>query len=318
MKILVTPTSFAKNTESAAFQKLKAFADEIVVNPYGRPLESGEVLELLSGVDGYIAGLDFITAEVLEKAPSSLKAISRYGVGYDRVDIPAATKRGIIVTNTPGANTNAVADLAFGLMLALARDLVSLDRKVKEGGWPVQRGVELYGKTLGILGLGAIGRAVARRASGFDMKILAYDPFLTQAQADAVGATLVELDEIYRQSDFISLHMPVTEQTKNMVDARAISLMKPHAIIVNTARGGLIEETAVYEALREKRLGGLGLDAFVQEPPAGNPLLTLDNVVATPHTGARTKEAVDCMADMSVQNLIEALTTGTCRYQVNR
>lgn len=315
MKVLVTPTSFSKNMDSVAGKKLKSFAREVIINPYGRPLQQDEAVELLKGVDGYIAGLDYISAEVIDSA-DSLKAISRYGVGYDRVDTLAAKKRGIIVSNTPGANTQAVADLAFALMLGVARRISKLDFEAKNGGWPRIQGVELYGKTIGILGFGAIGRAVAKRAAGFDMEVLAYDPFLTKEQIAQHNAAKAELKEIFERCHFISLHMPMNEDTKHMINDGAIALMQKDTIIINTARGGLIDEAAAYEALKAGRIGGMGLDAFMQEPPLGNPLLTLDNVIATPHTGAATKEAGETMALMAVQNLIDALTTGDCKNRI--
>jgi D-3-phosphoglycerate dehydrogenase len=313
MKILVTPTSFGPNSKSPAKDALERFASEIVYNPHGRPLQPGELLELLGGVEGVVAGVDYFDASVFAGAPDSLKVVSRYGTGYDRVDIAAAARRGIIVTNTPGVNSESVADLAFALMLAAARRTPALDASVKRGEWPRTTGVELYGKTLGILGLGAIGRAVARRAQGFSMRVLAYDPYMDEKYARKNGIQPCAFDEAVQASDILSLHMPLTDATRGCINAGTIARMKPGAIVVNTARGGLIDEDAAYEALVSGQLGGLGLDAFAIEPPGKNKLLELDNVVATPHAGSSTKEATLGMGVMAVQNLIDVLTGKPCR-----
>lgn len=313
MKILVTPTSFNANSRSKARDLLESYSGDIVFNPYGRPLNADEIVPLLEGVDGYIAGLDYITADVLEKAPDCLKAISRYGAGYDRVDISAAEKRGITVTNTPGVNSESVADLAFGLMLSAARKIPVLDRKVRSGEWPRTTGVEIYGKTIGIFGLGAVGKGIARRARGFSMNILAYDPFLDRAFAEANGIRECTADELLRESDIISLHLPLNENTRKIINREAIAKMKQGAIIINTARGGLIDEAAAYEALKDGRLGGLGLDAFEKEPPGNSPLFELENVVVTPHAGAHTAEAAENMGIVAVQNLIDVLSGKECR-----
>ncbi len=317
MKILVTPTSFTGDKQSPARDLLTSFTTDIVYNPLGKPLSAGELIPLLDGADGYIAGLDYITAEVIAAAPAGLKVISRYGAGYDRVDISAATKRGIVVTNTPGVNSQAVADLAFGLMLAVARKIPVLDRKIRSGEWPRTTGVELYRKTLGIIGLGVIGKAMASRANGFSMNILAYDPYLDKSYAQNNGIRSVSLDELLAASDIVTLHLPLTEQTRNIIDERAIARMKPGAIIINTSRGGLVDEAAAYRGLASGKLGGMGVDVFETEPPAGSPLLTLDNVVATPHAGAHTVEAVNNMGLLAVQNLIDVLSGRGCKYIIN-
>ena len=318
MKILVTPTSFSKDKPSEAGRLLGEFADEIVYNPFGRPLAPEEILPLLEGADGYIAGLDHITAEVIQKAPSSLKAISRYGVGYERVDTEAAAAKGIIVTNTPGVNSESVADLAFGLMISAARKIPALDRKVKGGEWPRTTGVELFGKTIGIVGLGAIGRGVAMRAKGFSMNVIAHDPFMDGEYAKKHGIRECGLEELFADSDFISLHLPLNEQTRNLIDRKAFDLMKAGTVLVNTSRGGLIDEQAAYEALKSGKLGGLGLDAFENEPPGKSSLFEFENVVATPHAGAHTVEAVRNMGVLAVRNLIDVLSGRDCPNIVNK
>jgi D-3-phosphoglycerate dehydrogenase len=317
MKILVTATSFKPDSPGPALEKLKNFADKLVFNPLGRPLSEDELIPLLRDCDGYIAGLDFVTKKVLDPC-DSLKVISRYGAGVDRVDLAAAKARGIPVCNTPGANAQAVADLAFALMLAAARKIPLLDRKTRDGQWIRSTGVELYGKTLGILGLGAVGKAVARRAKGFSMRVLAYDPFINQQYAEEQGIIVSDLDSVLEESDIISLHLPLDETTRYIINGRAMKRMKRGAILINTARGGLIDEKAAHELLDSGHLGGLGLDAYEEEPPSKSPLFEHDNVVLTPHTASHTAEAVFNMAAMSVDNLIAVLSGKDCPYIVNK
>ncbi|MCL2410970.1 MAG: phosphoglycerate dehydrogenase [Treponema sp.] len=311
MKVLVTPTSFTSAKGGAAMELLKSFSNDLVFNPHGKPLSEDELIPLIEPCEGFIAGLDYITKKVLQHAPK-LKVISRYGVGVDRVDLAAAKEKNIIVCNTPGVNANAAADLAFALLLCVARKIPLLDKKTKQGEWPRSNGFELYGKTIGILGLGAIGKAVAKRASGFSMKIMAYDPFMNCEYANANGIIPSSFDEVIKEADFISLHLPLISETKNIISLDVMKNMKKGAVIINTSRGGLIDENAAYELLVSGHLGGFGLDAFEVEPPGASPLFSLDNVVVTPHTGAHTSDATIAMADMSVKNLIDVLSGKDC------
>jgi len=319
MKILITPTSLQPDKKSPALQKLREhYPDaELVFNPEGRPLSEEELIPLLAGCDGYIAGLDFITGKVLDTC-TGLKVISRYGVGTDRVDLEAARCRGIAVANTPGANAEAVGELAFGLILAVARKIPYLDSSTKNGGWKRDTGTELKGKTICILGLGAIGKVVARCAKGFGMTIIAYDPYLDEAYCRDNNLKSVTFEEGIAAADVISLHLPLLDSTKHLIGSKAIDSMKQGAILVNASRGGIVDEDAAYEALKSGKLGGLALDAFEKEPPEGSPLFKLDNVVATPHTGAHTREATLNMAGMAVDNLVDVLEGKTCRFVVNR
>ena len=315
MKILVTPTSFKLDSTTQAMLKLRSFASSLVFNPKGRPLSESELIPLLEGCDGCIAGLDHYTPRVIKYA-SNLKVISRYGIGVDRVDLNAARAKNVVVCNTPGANIQAVADLTFALLLCIARRVPVLDCKTREGLWLRSIGIELYNKTIGILGLGAIGKEVARRASGFSMKVLAYDPFLDKEYAEANGILPVDFETLIQESDFLSLHLPLTEQTRHIISAEVMNSMKKGAIIVNTARGGLIDEDAAYNFLSSGHLGGLGLDVYEIEPPPKAPLFGLENVVLTPHTAAHTAESMEAMAEMSVQNLIDVLSGRDCPYTV--
>ena len=312
MKVLVTPTSFGSEKTSRARELLEKYTQDISYNPYGRPLNEEEIIDLLQGVDGYIAGLDHITERVLENAPRSLKVISRYGVGVDRVDIAAAARQGIVVTNTPGTNSRSVAEMTFALMLCAARKIHLLDKKVKLGEWPRITGTELYNKTLGIVGLGAVGKGVALKARGFEMKILAFDPYIDRKFAEENLIEEATFAELIQRADFISLHIPLTRQTAKIINMDAIAKMKNGAILINTSRGGLVDEASVYDALKSGKLGGLGLDAFETEPPGTSPLFELDNVIVTPHAGAHTAEAVENMGVLAVQNLIEVLSGREC------
>jgi D-3-phosphoglycerate dehydrogenase len=316
LKIFITPTSFSPEKPSAALKLLSDYADKLVFNDLGRPLEPKEIVQRLDGMDGYVAGLDYIDAEVIKTAPPSLKVISRYGAGYDRIDITAAREKGIVVTNTPGVNAQAVADLTIGLMISVARKIPVLDRKIREGQWIRSAGLELYGKTIGIIGLGAIGKGVAKRAVGFSMNILAYDPFVDEKYMADNEIQNVSLDMIFASSDFITLHLPLSSKTRHIINESAFSAMKKSAILINTSRGGLIDEALAYEALVSGKLGGLGLDAFEKEPPDVSPLFSLDNVVMTPHTGAHSMEAMEGMGVMAVRNLIDVLSGRDCPYIV--
>ena len=317
MKILVTPTSLTKDKKSDALDSLRAAGHELVFNPVGRPLTEDELIPLLQGCDGYLAGLDYVTEKVIASC-DRLKVISRYGVGYDRVDLEAAKKKGIAVTNTPGVNAAAVAELAMSLALSLARHIPMLDRKTREGEWIRSTGMEMGGKVMGIMGLGAIGRNVARYAQGFGMSVMAYDPYINREYAAANNIRVAEFDEVIREADVISLHLPLTPETKHIIGEDSLSKMKKTALVINTSRGGIIDEDAVYAFLKEGKLGGLGIDVFEKEPPTGSPLFELDNVVVTPHTAAHTREATENMANLSAANLLEVLSGKDCRYQVNR
>ena len=316
MKILVTPTSFKPDKGGPALELLRSFSTDLVFNSQGKPLSEEELIPLIADCEGFIAGVDFVTRKVIEHAPK-LKVISRYGVGVDRVDLEAAKEKGVAVCNTPGVNANAVADLTFAMLLCIARRVPLLDRKTKAGEWVRSTGFELYGKTIGILGLGAVGKAVAKRASGFSMKVMAYDPFINREYARANGIAAAGFDDVIKEADFISLHLPLMDETKNIINEEKMKAMKKGAVIINAARGGLIDETAAYKLLESGHLGGLGLDAFEAEPPGSSPLFALDNVVVTPHTGAHTAEATAAMAEVSVKNLIDVLSGKSCSNIVN-
>ena len=315
MKILITPTSL--KADSPAVISLKEIGGDLVFNPYDRPLSERELIPLLKDCDGYLAGLDNVTARVIEESPK-LKVISRYGVGCDRVDLCAAAQKHVTVTNTPGANSEAVGELAFSIILALARKLTYLNEKTKMNQWVRTSGMELKGKCLGILGLGAVGKVVARCAAGMEMEIKAYDPFIDEIYCAKNNIQSVSLRDIIEGADVISLHLPLSSATYHMINRDVIASMKKNVIWVNTSRGGLIDENAALDALENGKIGGLGLDAYEEEPPKNSPLFLFDNVLLTPHSGAHTKEAADKMAAMAVQNLKDVLLGKHCDYIVNQ
>ena len=318
MKILVTSNSLAKSINAEAMNRLRAFSDDIILNGKGRPLTEDELLEVIEDVDGFIAGTDKVTAKVIEKA-KKLKVISRYGAGVDAVDLAAAKAKGIPVTNTPGANSQAVAELAFGMMLSLARKCEYQSRQLKEGTWTNVICKQLHGKNLGIIGFGNIGRRFAKMSRGLDMKVLAYDPYLSKEVIEAGGADKdCTLEEIFRFSDVITLHLPLNDETRHMIDRDAIALMRDGVILINTARGGIIDEEAVCEGIESGKIWGVGLDVYEKEPPMGSKLFQYDNVISTPHTGAHTIEAVQNMGNMAVDNLIMILSGQDCPCIVNR
>jgi phosphoglycerate dehydrogenase-like enzyme len=310
-RVLITSTSFGK-ADPLPLQRLKEYGCEVIENPHGRPLREDELIPLLADVDGVIAGLDEYTERVI-KSSSRLKVISRYGVGVDKVNLKAAEACGIKVTITPGVNTQAVADLTMALMLAVARKVPKADASTKEGKWEKIFGHSLYQKKLGLVGLGQISRAVTKRAKGFDMEISVLTRYPDASFAKGVGVRYADFDELLEQSDFLSLHCALTEDRTKMIDYEQLKRMKPTAYLINTARGALINEDGLYRALKEGLIAGAALDTYVNEPPKGSPLLTLENVVTTPHIGSYTDEAVLVMGLMSVENLMKELEGGKQR-----
>ncbi len=305
MKVLVTPRSFGKS-DPAAFDILKNAGFEITVNDSGGILDRDALAARLADCDGVVLGVDPLDASVIARAPR-LKAVAKYGVGVDNIDLDECKKRGIKVSRTVGANASAVADYAFALMMATARQVVRIDRMCRQRDWSKINGLDIYGKTLGLLGLGAIGKGMAARASGFGMKVLAYDVFWDDAYAKFSGVVRATPEEIYRQADFISLHVPLTDVTRGMIGKDQLSMMKKTAVIVNTARGGIIDEPALLEALRNRTIYGAGIDAFEKEPPDEDGWFCLDNIVIGSHSAASTNGATEMMGTMAAENLVRDL-----------
>ncbi len=260
-----------------------------------------------------------VNAKLLEKGVR-LKVVGRAGVGIDNVDLETATRRGVVVMNTPGGSSTTVAELTLAHMLALARHVAQSTASIKGGKWEKKRfqGHELAGKTLGVVGIGNIGSIVVDRCRAMKMRVIAYDPFISAEAAAKLGVTQVTLDELWPQADVISLHVPLTEQTRNLVDARTLGRMKKGALLVNCARGGVIDERALADALASGHLGGAALDVFEKEPPpADHPLLALDSFICTPHLGASTEEAQAAVAVAIAEQLAAYLTRGEVKNAVN-
>ena len=278
-----------------------------------------KLAEAINGFDGLaIRSATKVTAKLLEKA-RNLKVIGRAGIGVDNVDIPAATARGIIVMNTPFGNSITTAEHALTLMLALARQIPEADASTRAGKWEKNKflGVEIFGKTLGVIGCGNIGSIVADRALGMKMKVVAYDPYLSDERALDLGVEKVGLEELLRRADFITLHTPLTEKTRNIINADALKLTKKGLRMINCARGGLIDEGALFEALSSGRIAGAALDVFVTEPATESPLFALPNVVCTPHLGASTTEAQENVALQIAEQMSDYLVRGAISNAVN-
>jgi D-3-phosphoglycerate dehydrogenase len=285
----------------------------------GLPKE--ELREIISQYDALaVRSATKVTAEVLARA-TRLKVIGRAGTGVDNIDLAAATRRGVVVMNAPGGNSVSVAEHTMALLLSLARSIADASESTRHGKWEKKKyssGRELSGKTLGVVGTGNIGQLVVARAKAFGMKVIAYDPFLSSEAAAKLGVELVELADIFKRADAITLHVPMTEQTRNMVNATTLAQMRPGALLVNCARGGLVDEKALAEALRKRHLGGAALDVFETEPPdKDHPLFACENFIATPHLGGSTEDAQQSVAVIVCEAMVEFLTTGTVRNAVN-
>ncbi|MCS6779893.1 MAG: antibiotic biosynthesis monooxygenase [Geminicoccaceae bacterium] len=280
---------------------------ELVPNPYGRPMTEEELIRHLPGCVASLAGQEPYTERVFAAAPG-LAVVARLGVGWDAVDVAAATRHGVAVAMAFGTNHDAVADHAFALMGTLAHAIPRYDRALREGTWKLLFHGRLTGATVGIVGFGRIGRALAKRCQGFAMEVLVADPFVDGEAVARLGHTLVPLDELFARADFVSLHAPLTAETRHLVDARRLALMKPGAFLINTARGGLVDEAALIAALREGRIAGAGLDVMAVEPlPRDSALLTLSNVVLTPHAAGASEWAIESMAARTVANVLSVL-----------
>ncbi len=305
-------------------------ADPVATGGRGNPEEDAEVdvktglkPEELLAIIGEYEGLMVrsetkVTAKVIE-AGKKLQVIARAGVGIDNIDVEAATQRGIVVVNAPTANTMAAAEHSIALMMALARHIPQAHESLKGGAWKRQNfvGVEVRNKTLGIVGLGNVGSEVARRVQGFQMKVLGYDPYVSPEYARNLRVELVPLEQIIREADFITLHLPLTPQSRNMIGVKELSMMKPTVRIVNCARGGLIDEQALDQALKEGKIAGAALDVFAQEPPKDSPLLKNERVIVTPHLGASTQEAQANVAIDAAEQIVSVLNGQPVRYAVN-
>jgi D-3-phosphoglycerate dehydrogenase / 2-oxoglutarate reductase len=313
-RIVVTPVALCM-VENAVVNSLRQQGFEVVLHPSTTPPTVDELREYLRGAVGMIAGMEPIPAAVIEGA-DRLRVISRFGVGYDNIDCAAATRQEILVTYIPEAMTETVADLTLGLMLALARRIPELDAAMKEEEWRRVIGADVTGRTLGLLGTGRIGMAVARRAAGFRMRLLGYDPIPSPSFVEMEGE-YVSFEDLLRQADFISLHLPLLPETRGAIGAPQLALVKPSAFLINCARGALVDEAAVYAALTEGRLAGFGTDVYPKEPPDPQPLYKLPNVVALPHIASYTPDTAARMGQTGLANLLAGLNGERPEFVVN-
>ena len=295
--------------EAAYLRRLEQAGFKVVQNRLGRLYTEDELIAALDGVYATIAGGEPYTERVFASAPG-LRVVARFGVGYDKVDVAAATQHNVVIAMAFGTNHESVADGAFALMAAIAGDLINRDKLVRRDGWGSAFHQGLWRATVGIIGLGRIGRAFARRCSGFEMRLLAYDIAPDPAYACANGITMVGFEELLRQSDFVSLHAPHTKLSQNMINTTSLALMKPTAYLINTARGALVDEAALADALRARRIAGAGIDVFHREPPMGSALLNLENIVLTPHSTGMDETAEVAMCNRCIDSIL-AVAKGT-------
>jgi glyoxylate reductase len=316
-KVLITARTLDEVGQHAVALLKKAGCELIIPPKYG-PHPAEALLKLLPGNDAVFASMDKFTAEVLASdAARDLKLISRWGVGYDAIDIPAATKNGIVVAYTPGLLNETVADCAFALLLSIARRIHLGHLGMAGGRWEPAWGHDVHGKTLGILGCGRIGLAMARRGIGFNMRLLAHD-ICANAEAEKLGIQFVSLDELLEQSDFVSLHAALTPENRGLLNEALLRKMKPAAYLINTARGALIDETALAKVLNEGVIAGAALDAFVVEPlPAEHPLRSAKNLLFTPHLASFARETGERVSNTAAQAIVDLMQGRKPQFVVN-
>jgi D-3-phosphoglycerate dehydrogenase len=312
--VLVASRSFGKNCPEV-LAEMRAAGCIFMPNDFDRAPTETELIAHIGEADVLISGTEPVTARVLDAA-LRLKVISKHGVGYENIDLEAARARKIPVAIAGGAIADSVADMTLALLLALARQIPQGYASVRAGAWQRFVGPELRGKILGIVGLGQIGKGVCRRAKGFGLRVVAYDTYQDQNFAASWGVTYLPFDDLLAQADFISLHAPVTPETRHLLGPAQLARMKPGAYLINTARGELVDETALYEALQQGRLAGAASDVFIQEPPGDNSLLTLDNFIAMPHSAGQTPEGLRRMGEITAENALRVLRGEAPLYRV--
>lgn len=314
VRVLIASRSFGPHCPEA-LERLRAAGCELLANPWGRAPTEAELLAAIGDTDVLISGTEPVTAQVIAAAPR-LRLIAKHGVGYENIDLRAANARGIPVALAGGAITDSVADMTMGLLLALARQIPAGDRGVRAGEWPRMVGMELCGKTLGIVGLGQIGKAVCRRARAFGMAVVAHERFPDEAFARSWGVAYLPLHELLERADVVTLHAPAEATTHHMIDRQALSRMRPTALLINTARGELVDEQALAEALRTGRLAGAAADVFAAEPPLGSPLLACPNFIAMPHSAGQTHDGLRKLGEVTAENVLRVLAGQPPRYEV--
>lgn len=303
MKVLVTATNYSKYCQ-AGKKILENAGCEIIENPHGRPYTFDELKEIVEDIDGVVVGVDDWNEDVFKLAPK-LKGMARFGVGVDNIDLNAAKEHGIIVCNSPGINSSAVAEQAVALLLSLIRNIPEMNSAVRKGEWPRPMFHEFKSRTIGFLGFGAIARNVAQRLAGFGPEMIAYDKYPNQEAADKLGVRLVSQEEVLKESDIISIHLPATDETKHLINKETIQQMKDGVYIVNTARGSIVNEADMAEALESGKAAGFGTDVFEHEPiDLSGPLFKYDNYIATPHVSAETFENCETTSVVTARALL--------------
>jgi D-3-phosphoglycerate dehydrogenase len=311
-KVLITSRSFGKVSNAPG--EILCQAGIEVVEMQGE-YDEDAFISLLKECDALIIGAHQLTERAIVSAPK-LKLVCKHGAGLDNIDLELAKKYGLTVTNVPGTNSNAVADLTFALMLDVARKVSYGAATVKQGQWNKIIGTDVCGKTLGLIGFGAIASNVAKRAKGFQMKVLAYDPFVKAVPEELSFVELVSFEQVVAGCDFLSVHVPLNRDTKGLVNQDIMSRMKKGSFIVNTSRGGIVDEAALYDAVASGHIAGAGLDVTEQEPPHRNPLLTLDNVTIVPHIGMYSVEAINAVSQICAENVAAFAAGKEVRFKV--
>ncbi len=319
MRVFISSRSFGAQCERA-IEIIKQVAN-VERSTLAGPLTETDLVKILPSYDGIIVGVDEINERVIE-ACDRLKVVAKHGAGVDNIDLNACTRKGVVVTYIPSANAESVAEFTFCLMLALARKLVSAHASTKAGKWESKNfmGIELYGKTLGIIGMGAVGERVAKRGNGFGMKIICYtrNPEKHSEEAERYAVKFTDLERLLKESDFVSLHCALTPETKGMIGEKELRLMKKNAFLINTSRGPVVQEEAVYQALKDRKIAGAGFDVYTEEPPAAhNPLFELDNVIVTPHIASYTKDALVRVDLIQAKDVVKVLEGKRPDYVAN-
>ena len=314
LKVVVGSRSRSRSKEAMEILEKNGYILEL--NPFDRTMTEDELIERIKGASALVAGSDKVTKRVLEAGSPTLKIVAKQGVGYNTIDIEAAKELGIAVTITPGANSKSVADLTMGLILNAARNISGMDRAIRNNEWYRYTGCELNNKIIGIVGMGHIGGEVAKRAYAFGMKILAYDIYPRQDFIEKYNVTYVSLEKLFKQSDIITLHAPAIKATENMINRDSLNLMKSTAILVNAARGELINEEALYEALKNKKIGFAALDVYKNEPLKNSKLTDLENIVFTAHAGAYTKSAIIGAGVIASEEIVRVLSGEEPKFNV--
>lgn len=314
LKVVVGSRSRSRSKEAMEILEKNGYILEL--NPFDRTMTEDELIERIKGASALVAGSDKVTKRVLEAGSPTLKIVAKQGVGYNTIDIEAAKELGIAVTIAPGANSKSVADLTMGLILNAARNISGMDRAIRNNEWYRYTGCELNNKIIGIVGMGHIGGEVAKRAYAFGMKILAYDIYPRQDFIEKYNVTYVSLEKLFKQSDVITLHAPAIKATENMINRDSLNLMKSTAILVNAARGELINEEDLYEALKNKKIGFAALDVYKNEPLKNSKLTDLENIVFTAHAGAYTKSAIIGAGVIASEEIVRVLSGEEPKFNV--